>query len=266
MDSVAHEIGHLLGLNDSGCGNQIMSPLRINNGVYVDRSVRPEECTKVADTNKTPWEQQQEQCMANPSMCSDPPDCVYQGTCSPIMIDLAGDGFALSGARNGVLFDIDADGEVERCAWPQRPRTSRDVFLALDRDGSGGIESGAELFGDHTVLQDGSLADNGFIALWDIDANGNGWLTPDDPAFSSLRVWWDVNRDGISQASELTPLLSHGIYALDLNAALSLMQDAHGNRLRWWSRALQQTTSGYRALDMVDIYLVTIQPEANESD
>jgi hypothetical protein len=42
--------------------------------------------------------------------------CLYQGSCpaSPIIIDVAGDGFSMSDAAGGVDFDISGDGTTQR--------------------------------------------------------------------------------------------------------------------------------------------------------
>lgn len=54
-------------------------------------------------------------------------------------------------------------------------------FLALDRDGSGTIDSGSELFGPATG--------NGFAELKSLDTDGNGWIDEGDAAYASLKLW-----------------------------------------------------------------------------
>ena len=44
----------------------------------------------------------------------------------------------------GVFFGLDGDGTVEQVAWP---RGGQVAFIALDRDGSGRIETGSESIG-----------------------------------------------------------------------------------------------------------------------
>jgi hypothetical protein len=65
---------------------------------------------------------------------------------SPILADLSRDGFKLTSAGDGVMFDIDADGMAEQVAWTERD--SDDSWLAMDRNGNGRIDNGAELFGN----------------------------------------------------------------------------------------------------------------------
>ncbi len=95
--------------------------------------------------------------------------------------------------------------------WP----SAATPWIALDRDGDGAITSGAELFGDATVLPDGSKAEHGFAALAALDDNGDGVIDREDPMFSRLVLWTDRDRDRKSSHAELRPL-SEVIDALPL--------------------------------------------------
>lgn len=86
--------------------------------------------------------------------------------------------------------------------WP----SAATPWIALDRDGDGAITSGAELFGDATVLPDGRTASNGFAALAPLDANHDGIVDRHDPMFARLVLWTDRDGDRQSSASELRPL------------------------------------------------------------
>ena len=68
------------------------------------------------------------------------------------------------------------------------------------------MRSGAELFGDSTKLANGTNAKNGFAALSDLDSNGDGKVDSNDASFNELKIWKDINGDGVSQASELFSL------------------------------------------------------------
>jgi len=133
----------------------------------------------------------------------------------PLVLVLDGDGIETTSTRDGtvILFDHDADGVKTGTGWV-RPD---DGWLVLDRNGNGTIDSGRELFGVDTLKSNGQLATDGFDALSDLDANKDGKIDSTDSVFANLRIWRDLNQDGISQANELTALSANSITAIGVN-------------------------------------------------
>lgn len=159
---------------------------------------------------------------------------------SPIVIDVLGNGFKFTDITNGVNFDFDGntDNIRERYSWTAA--NSDDAWLFLDRNGNGVVDSGRELFGNFTPQPSPPTGEqkNGFLALAEYDkptkgGNNDGMIDVNDIIFTRLRLWQDVNHNGISEANELHTLLNLGIAKFELDYKESKRTDEFGNQFKY---------------------------------
>ena len=123
----------------------------------------------------------------------------------PLVLDLNGDGIhTVSLADSLVHFDYNGDGFAERTGWV----SPQDGILVIDANGNGQVDSMAELFGSPTQ--------DGFAVLETLDSNGDGKIDASDAAFGKLRVWRDLNQNGVSDPGELQTLAEAGITSISL--------------------------------------------------
>jgi hypothetical protein len=182
--------------------------------------------------------------------------CHALSNCDPIVMDFGHDGFNLGARGIGIYFDVDANGIGDRVQWLRRG--GDEGFLALDRTGNGLVDDGSELFGNGTpLLLEGRTAPNGFVGLAQYDSrllggNDDGLITDADAIWPQLRIWLDVNADGISTYDEMRTLRSLGINALGTIPKMRKYIDAAGNRIPYWAWALQRGSPG--RVEMVDVF------------
>jgi len=254
---VAHEMGHVLGLNDADqyaeCNGTIM-------GKNPD-FIATDQCDAVKDDWYTPEEQNRDsritECAVSCNGWCDPNGYCMQcdesgcyANQSPIIFNLSSGSFELTSIAEGVNFDLGAVGTPSPTSWTA-PGSGL-AFLCRDRNHNGQIDSGRELFGDRTPMHSGADAPNGFVALAEFDTeaaggNNNGYIDPGDRIWTSLLLWEDRNHDGRSQPEELRTLSEAGLTAISLDYKLDQRRDRYGNQFRYRAFAIGTDSIGVRA-------------------
>lgn len=189
------------------------------------------------------------------------PCCIW----TPIVIDVLGNGFALTDIQNGVDFDWNGDGIKHRMSWTANG--SDDAFLVLDRNSNGMIDSGSEMFGNLTSqpTQIPREQRNGFLALAEFDkpengSNPDGGIDRRDSIFQSLRLWQDTNHNGISESNELRTLPEFNITAIELGYKESKRTDEYGNRFGYRTKVWDSSRGGGVGRWAWDVFLIVQQP------
>lgn len=139
---------------------------------------------------------------------------IFSQVYDPLTLDLNGDGkISTLNLSDGVYFDHNKDGVAFKSSWIGK----EDGILVLDKNLNNKIDDGNELFGNFTKIEESKFAINGYHALSLQDTNNDGKIDALDENFSKLKIWQDLNSDGISQANELKTLEEHGIKSISLN-------------------------------------------------
>lgn len=159
--------------------------------------------------------------------------CPYS---SPLLLDIDGDGYAMTDYYEGVPFDVNGDGSAGQTSWTAA--NSDDAWIVLDRNENNRIDSGLEMFGDASEQPAAQNPRNGFSSLAVFDTttrggNADGKITRRDTVFRKLRLWQDRNHNGISEPEELSRLPALDVVAVFLNYRESRRTDLYGNRFKF---------------------------------
>jgi hypothetical protein len=137
---------------------------------------------------------------------------------------------------------------------------AEEAFIWLDRNGNGIVDDGSELFGNFTPLLSGGIAENGFEALREFDANGDGVIDANDPVWNRLMLWIDRDHNGFTTPDEIEPI-SARLLSIDLAYRRSGHRDQHGNLFRYESTVRLRTPVGDRTVPIFDVFFARFRPQ-----
>ena len=129
------------------------------------------------------------------------------GLIKPMALDLDGEGIeTIDINKSQIYFDVDNDGFREQTGWISK----NEAILAIDKNGNGKIDNQSEMFG--------STDSTGFEDLRSIDSNGDGIINSQDADFNKIRLWQDLNENGVTEEGELKTLAEAGIQSIYTNS------------------------------------------------
>ncbi|MGE4349809.1 MAG: Ig-like domain-containing protein, partial [Candidatus Berkiella sp.] len=128
----------------------------------------------------------------------------------PVVLDLDGDGIELISAQNSNV-SVEKNGMHYKVGWVG----PNDAILAYDANHDGLVTDLSEI--NLTLYHPDAKTDLEGLKLA-FDSNQDGIFDAADEHFKDFLIWQDRNQDGISQASEVTPLADSHIKAIHLNS------------------------------------------------
>ena len=84
-----------------------------------------------------------------------------------------------------------------------------DSMVVRNLDGNGEIDDGSELFGNASM--------DAFTDLAGYDSNQDGVIDQSDDVWTDLKVWRDLDQDGVTDIGELTTMHQIGVVSISLD-------------------------------------------------
>lgn len=162
---------------------------------------------------------------------------------------------SLTSPTDGVAFDllgkqayVNAHDKVQT-SWFKN--TDSDLYFLVKPNRDGLVLGIDEMFADTTRGPDNKFAKQGFAALEKYDSNRDQLIDDNDIVFEELRLWKDLNLDGIVQENELSTLRDKKVLAIDLRYELRHREtDEYGNQTRYKSVVILEDHSYGVILDL----------------
>ena len=155
--------------------------------------------------------------------------------------------------NEGVEFDLMANGRTQKTGWV---KADRGAFLVRDINKNNIIDDGKELFGQATRSKEGKTFDNGFAALAQFDSNNDGRINSKDKVYGELKLWFDLNADGVSQTKELKTLAEMKVteIRLEYKDVAKESQNNRGNKVLLSSTFIGPKSCGQEGCKVYDIF------------
>ncbi len=154
-----------------------------------------------------------------------------------------------------VLRDVEGDGYFEQTQAVAATDSAGNLqaVLTIDFNGDGVIQTRDILnLGGNT--SEGNPTDAARLANanadlqrnnieW-LDANGDGTIDKSDPAFAAIKLWVDVNQDGVQSGNEVSSLASQHISSINFKTGEVTYADGHTDALT--AQTLKADTEGIK--------------------
>lgn len=164
----------------------------------------------------------------------------------PLVLKLGGGSVHTTNLQGStVMFDMAANGKKVRTGWI----TPDHAFLVRDRNRNGLIDDSSEMFSERTS----ATAATGFGALAQFDSNRDGWVDYRDRLYKELRLWTDINVDGVTQKGELRTLNEFGITYLAVKNPFAKNVYDNGNLILNFNHYGISNRRGYATGQMAEV-------------
>ncbi len=166
----------------------------------------------------------------------------------PLALDLNHNGKidTINANSSNTFFDMDNNGMSEITGWIDK----EDGLLVYDKNNNGKIDNINELFGNKNK--------DGYSELRElINSNGDNVIDKNDTKFKDLKIWQDLNGDGISQNNELKTLDELNITSINLNSKNTNIDDNGNNifKTSTFTQNGQEYLSGDLELQTSNLYV-----------
>jgi hypothetical protein len=174
-----------------------------------------------------------------------------QGFCggfySPLMLFFERDYPKFDGVSFFPLYGVPEGGRVN---WPEA--NSPGYFLVHLKEGESKVTNASHLFGQNEQFN------NGFEALQVHDKNNDGVIDAKDPIFKELKLWNDIDSDGISRKTEIISLSDKKVKSIRLKYSTRNVS-SFGSRARAREKAKFIYEDGEKLAE-ADIFDVWLSP------